>query len=161
MSIASTVLVLVLHHSHQPVPSWAKSSALGFLAKMLCMGLPDKTTCSVRPTRLVQNGHVGNAATTEPCRKKPGALIRGSDVEEKAGVRGDMCEAASPLDALVWHQEKQDQEEVVHQEWVQVARIMDRLFLIIFTVATITISVVLLGVYPLTRPDRVQPINVS
>ena len=152
MSICSTVYVLTLHHSHYPVPSGIKSLTFGFLAKMLCIN----TTGNI-------SGIVGPALPTMD-QSFLASTITGKEQEKQHKPLGGWSDhqfVANHLEMLVWYKAKQAEEEAQHADWMRVAAIMDRLFLLLFTMATVIISVVLLGIYPLTRPCNIHPRNVS
>ena len=157
MSICSTICVLTLHHSQYPVPSWIKTLAFGFLAKMLCVSARANSSSTVRPTLPSIDQNVQQSTITSRDQgKQHKPPLTGLDKVETLGGWSD-----KHLEKMVWYKDKQAEEEAQHAEWMRVAAIMDRLFLFLFTVATIIISVVLLGIYPLTSPSNMLPRNIS
>ena len=55
----------------------------------------------------------------------------------------------------------EEEESHTKQKWTEMARVCDRLFLVIFFVATFTICILLFGVLPRFGPTNVEPVDIS
>ena len=114
LSIASSVLVLIMHHSNRPPPQWMKARA------------------KVGDMESKNEDHVSDANF-----------------------------ASSDLRYIAEYVKKKEKEEQEHDFWVKMASKLDLFLLFLFSLATLVITVVLLGIYPLTTQQDVEPQIVS
>ncbi len=133
-SLFCTVLILNIyyHNPKKPLPNWLRMITLNLLAKAMCFSTQKGKTIQVLPT----NGHVGSLHEVRS--------IGDIDVKENLNLKcptpltvpSDITQFVRNLSAK--------EEEKVHleknrEDWQRVARIIDRLCLIITVIAVFSL----------------------
>ena len=89
---------------------------------------------------------------------------KGSDGNEtESGLGSSMSVSAvmKPSGSNSLDEEEEEKEEAAKEQWQEIARVFDRLFLIVFGVCTIILLFVVFGVAPLKGQTFHEPIPVS
>ena len=178
LSLVCTIIVLQLHYHNTTTrpPHWLKTLTVDYMARFLCMysRKDPRFQSSMSPT---QNDHRENHRTNTHHRSISKDM---DEMDEKTSVRPNnnmgkkresdqsseyMHDAMSSLVQLagtvadnITHGDEKDR---VHAEWVLIAKIFDRFFAITFLTVTISVSTLLLGIYPMFGPAKVEPSVVS
>ncbi|XP_077865209.1 neuronal acetylcholine receptor subunit alpha-10-like [Saccoglossus kowalevskii] len=144
MSTIMTVIVLSIHYkipgSVRRVPKWARVFFLNYCARMLCMGNLNATYVAMGESSSinVENNHLQttpSATSPEPFHK-----IENVDNVEYSRFEGHIVRILRCLETLVDRQNDQDKDDVILKEWKLLATVIDRIFMWVFLLATVSLT---------------------
>lgn len=144
LSLITSVWLLNLFHQpdNKPVPSWAKTLILDCVARCVCMTTcitSDRTICNDKSVKRPQHKIWQNQGSSMISRRI-------------GGGQPDYVEIYRMRQAQTRHQAYAQQQDITslpeehHQEdWHNMARILDRLFLYIYVIIIVIVSIVCTG----------------
>ena len=166
-SILICVIVLNLHHRdpNAPVPKWLRNITYNVMAPMVCMGQPKRgqtvyQLCEF--TREYAHGVSSNSANPKSNHQPQDGVSAPIDenglydqisslVMQGQGKKKPLLEeVVKHLQRITAKLREKDEQESLRVEWQDVAKILDRFFLMVFVLLVIISSVVLLLFYPMT-----------
>jgi len=149
ISMFCTVAVLSVHHGHRrptPVPLLLRRVVLGIIGRMLRMtggrlkvrqqvpfDPPVESDASATDATTT-SGHQNNAKANDESMTTTSDAVRSSD------------------------QDHQQSEQTTHNEWIEMARVIDRFFFVVFSSVIVVVTIALLIVMAVKGPRRVEPI---
>ena len=135
VSVVITAWILnIYHHSDdKPVPKWMKRLILEWIATMLCLKCgPPKAEVSPLKLKITNNGD-------SIIRTVASVLLKGDD--QSPQNKDNETTLSDYMCAYVLHCAEKEESVVISDQnksdWQSVARVLDRLFLIVFLLATI------------------------
>ncbi|XP_071092239.1 neuronal acetylcholine receptor subunit alpha-10-like [Haliotis cracherodii] len=148
LSTALTVTVLNVHFRGQhgvPVPRWIRKTCLGTLSVYLCV----KKEPSVYPVTtkdVYVNGHRDHFNTLKQKEVANFESLKTavSDQQQLLPLEKVMQEQLSVLKEINSRDIDKQEAEVINEEWKKVAVVMDRLFLVLFFIATVACTLAVL-----------------
>ena len=176
-SILICVVVLNLHHRDPsaPVPKWLRNITYNVMAPLVCMKsrAPKKGKSVYKLCEFTRDYAMGTALNdnyteyqTTNIDSFTTPLNHTSTLEDngisdhmyyllKSGRKKVMLEeVVQHLRRITFKIKEKDEQETLKTEWKNVAKIMDRFFLMVFVSLVIISSVVLLYVYPMSARER-------
>ena len=166
-SIVICVMVLNLHHrdNNAPVPSWLTTLSFRLLAPLVCMRKQVKEhdqNTSERPrstqglTAAAQTAadnqvkaHAHNTTARRAPHQHESSFTR--DVKRRARRREIVVEILGHIELITWRLKEEEDEQRLHCDWMIVAKILDRFFLLVFVCLVTGSTSFLLVIYPNVR----------
>ncbi|XP_038073410.1 neuronal acetylcholine receptor subunit alpha-10-like [Patiria miniata] len=146
-STGMTVFVLYLHYrlpGTKPVPSWLRSLAFNYIARILCLSSTIKVAPAPQSPEVIENNHLSNGNVhTDKSYKTNENNISTVTLPPLVSERFQR-NVNSILDELKFMTNRtkdSDVEEEILTEWKYVAMVFDRLFMWIFLITTIVTTV--------------------
>lgn len=161
MSILICVIVLNLHHRDPsaPVPRWLSRLTLN-MSSLVCMrdqvrqkGVTVYQLCELSQNHATSHAHENNVGG-EP--QSPFFEDLGGSERMNYGTSGSgkkqilLEEILKHLRQITDKLKEKEEQGSLKAEWKEVAKIMDRFFLLVFVLLVVVSSLVLLLVYPLS-----------
>ena len=176
-SILICVVVLNLHHRDPsaPAPKWLKNLTYNVLAPLVCMKSrePKKGKTVYQLCEFTRDYAMGTALNdnyteyhTTNIDSSATPMNHTSSLEDngfndqmyyllKSGRKKVLLEeVVQHLRKITFKIKEKDEQESLKSEWKNVAKILDRFFLMVFVFLVIISSVVLLYVYPMDARER-------
>ncbi len=177
-SILICVVVLNLHHRDPsaPVPTWLRRLSYNVLAPLVCMRSPPQPKKPDSVLRLceftgkfavgtsfneTEKEGVGTGFESNTLLNRTPSSFDDNGINEqrmhllKSGKKKVMLEeVVQHLRKITDKIKEKDNEKTVKADWKNVAKILDRFFLMVFVCLVIISSVVLLYVYPMSARER-------
>ncbi|CAH1268775.1 CHRNA9 [Branchiostoma lanceolatum] len=163
LSLLSTAFVITLGDSVQdskPVPGWARKVFLKYASKALLMGDQSKHTweapwyiCNT-PSKHTENDSNYETHRNDMCsdtkQKSTIYLPAKSTMKTPASMKKQvefLLQIKSTVEEISGYMKKMDMVKTIHNEWKTLAMVVDRIFLVLYIIASvITLVVTLLSV---------------
>lgn len=147
ISMFCTVAVLFVHHGHyrlKPVPRVLRFVVNDVVGRMLCMNGNKAKVVSQSPSDSLAQSDT-SANTTSRCQ---------DNTKDDQKTNDDSTTTSSDAEGSTDTDQHRD-------EWVKMARVIDRFFFVIFIVAVVVITVALLIAMAVNGHRKVEPISVT
>ena len=152
LSLITTVLVVNIHHRQPPVsmPRALRFLVFRIIARVVCLHKQVSTTMSqneVKPSdQPIANENSSISIDTTRSNKMNNVRMERASLEGKLeAFQEDMLCA---LKQLFDERARRETEDSGSDQWKLLAKILDRLFLILFLISVVVVNVVLIGIYP-------------
>ncbi|XP_066289050.1 neuronal acetylcholine receptor subunit alpha-9-like isoform X1 [Branchiostoma lanceolatum] len=163
LSLLSTAFVITLGDSVQdskPVPGWARKVFLKYASKALLMGDQSKHTWEApwyicnSPSKHTENDSNYETHRNDMCsdtkQKSTIYLPAKSTMKTPASMKKQvefLLQIKSTVEEISGYMKKMDMVKTIHNEWKTLAMVVDRIFLVLYIIASvITLVVTLLSV---------------
>ncbi|XP_078604544.1 neuronal acetylcholine receptor subunit alpha-10-like [Branchiostoma floridae x Branchiostoma japonicum] len=158
LSLLSTAFVITLGDSVQdskPVPDWARKVFLKYASRALLMGDQSKNKWEARlcnpPSKHVENGEIYSNGIPSDTKPKPTVYLPAKSILKTTASTKKQLECLLQIQGAVeeisGYLKKMDMVKTIHNDWKTLALVVDRIFLVLYLIASvITLVVTLLNV---------------
>ncbi|XP_019638252.1 PREDICTED: neuronal acetylcholine receptor subunit alpha-10-like [Branchiostoma belcheri] len=155
LSLLSTAFVITLGdsvHDTKPVPGWARRVFLKYVSKALLMGDQSKhnweapwDVCNAPSKQLENDGLAGEALTFQngmcsDTRRKPTVYLPAKSIMKiPASTRKQLeclLQINGAIEEISGYLKKMDTVKYIHNEWKTLAIVVDRIFLVLYIIAS-------------------------